>query len=83
MATTCTAGANEFFLQQDKGADIDAREVYTRAFLEARPSHEVEWTGDAGYAAGVGYFAFLKSLLVCLTECLNAGKHLLYYRPPW
>ncbi len=82
LATTCTAAANEFFLQEETGAPhVDPTEAYTRAFLEAKPSYDVEWSGDAGYGASVGYFAFLKSLLLCLVECLNEGQYLLYYRP--
>ena len=82
LATTCTAEANEFFLREEASTpDADPAEAYTRAFLEAKPSYDVEWSGDAGYGASVGYFAFLKSLLVCLVECLTAGQYLLYYRP--
>jgi uncharacterized membrane protein len=82
LATTCTAEASEFFLKKDTvDTDADPRKAYIRAFLEAKPSYDIEWSGDAGYGASVGYFAFLKSLLLCLTECLSAGKYLLYYRP--
>jgi hypothetical protein len=84
LATTCTPEANEAFLKMaaDQGdGDAEPEELYLRAFLEATPSNDVKWSGDAGYSAGVGYFAFLKSLLLCLTECLIRGKHLLYYRP--
>lgn len=81
LQTTCTAGANEFFLAQDRQTiDPDARSAYAQAFLEAKPAHEVEWSGDAGYSASVGYFAFLKSLMVGMTECLIVGKRLLVYR---
>jgi hypothetical protein len=81
LATTCTAAANEFFVQiQRADTDANPKEAYARAFLEAQPTYDVEWSGDAGYGAIVGYFAFLKTLLVCLVECLNSGKHLLYYR---
>jgi hypothetical protein len=84
MATTCTAEANEFFRNQHQDSPgIDPREVHARAFLEASPAHELEWSGDAGYGACVGYFAFLKSLLVSLTDCLLTGRYLLYYHPPF
>jgi hypothetical protein len=81
LATTCTAETNEFFLHEGR-ADIDAnpQEAYIHAFQEAKPSYDVDWMGDAGYSASVGYFAFLKTLLLCLTECLNTRKYLLYYR---
>src|SRR5262249_1365010 len=54
LATTCTGDANEFFLQQDTGpTDAGPAEAYARAFLEAKPSYDVEWSGDAGYRASV------------------------------
>ena len=84
LATTCTAEANEFFLKAETSdsetdEDTEPTEAYLRAFLEAGPSRDIQWSGDAGYSASVGYFAFLKSLFLCLAECLIEGKHFLYY----
>ncbi len=82
LATTCTPEANAFFLQKEQpGSNADPMEVYIRAFSEATPSFDIEWSGDAGYRASIGYFAFLKTLLLCLVECLNSGQYLLYYSP--
>lgn len=81
LQTTCTAGANEFFLAEERQTiNPDAQSAYVQAFLEAKPAHEIEWSGDAGYSASVGYFAFLKSLMIGMTECLITGKQMLVYR---
>lgn len=81
MATTASEAASEALLaislDQDP-AEVETRRLMRKAYREAMPSYDVEWTGDAGYGALDGYFAFSKSLAACLLECLQRGDRLLF-----
>jgi hypothetical protein len=81
LATTASEAASESLLaislDQDP-AELETRRLMQKAYREAVPSYDVEWTGDAGYGALDGYFAFLKSLAACLLECLQNGDRLLF-----
>lgn len=81
LATTASEAASETLLaislDQDP-AELETRGLMRVAYREAAPSYSVEWTGDAGYGALDGYFAFLKSLAACLLESLQRGHLLLF-----
>jgi hypothetical protein len=81
LATTASEAASEALLAISLDQDpeqLETRRLMQAAYREAMPSYDVEWTGDAGYGALDGYFAFLKSLAACLLECLQKGHRLLF-----